>query len=106
MTVAQTAVNYTETQTAELVQAYQATPTAETIAAFAERFGKSTKSIVAKLVNEKVYQPKVKAKGERGLTKAQLIAEIEQALTVEAGTFASFEKASKEALEALHRAAT
>ena len=52
-------VNYTPEQTAELKSAYVAAPNAETVAAFAEKFSKSVKSIVAKLSREGVYQPKV-----------------------------------------------
>lgn len=41
-----------------LVEAYKANPSADTVAAFAEQFGKSVKSIVAKLSREGVYQKK------------------------------------------------
>ena len=51
-------VNYTPEQTAELVTAYQAAPTAETVSAFAEKLGKTTRSIVAKLSREGVLQEK------------------------------------------------
>ena len=49
---------YTVEQTAELVAAYKANPSADTVNAFAESFGKSVKSIVAKLSREGVYQKK------------------------------------------------
>ena len=48
-------VNYTDAQTEELVAAYVANPTETTVMTFAERFAKTQKSIVAKLVREKVY---------------------------------------------------
>lgn len=49
---------YTMEQTVALVEAYKANPSADTVAAFAESFGKSVKSIVAKLSREGVYQKK------------------------------------------------
>ena len=49
---------YTPEQTVALVEAYKAAPTAETVTAFAEQFGKSIKSIVAKLSREGIYQKK------------------------------------------------
>ena len=55
MTEAKKAVNYTEAQTAELVQLYQA---GETVEALAERFQKSVRSIVAKLSRQGCYQKK------------------------------------------------
>ncbi len=55
MTTATKIVNYTESQTTELVSAYLDSPTAETVASFAVAFGKSVRSIVAKLSREGVY---------------------------------------------------
>lgn len=52
-------VNYTPEQTAEMVAAYVAAPTAETVAALAEKLGKTARSVVAKLSREKVYVAKV-----------------------------------------------
>ena len=49
-------VNYTETQTARMLGEYTATPTRETVEALAVEFGKSVRSIVAKLSREGVYQ--------------------------------------------------
>lgn len=46
---------YTAEQTAEMVEAYKAEPTQETVAVFAERFGKSARSVIAKLTREGVY---------------------------------------------------
>lgn len=90
-------VNYTEVQTAELVNAYAQGSTLE---ALAEQFGKSVKSIVAKLSREGVYKAKTAAKAKR-VTKADLIAKISEALAVEENAFNTFEKASYEALQLL-----
>lgn len=49
-------VNYTEVQTARMLGEYTATPTRETVEALAVEFGKSVRSIVAKLSREGVYQ--------------------------------------------------
>ena len=49
-------VNYTDAQATELKAAYVAAPNKETVAAFAEKFGKTTRSIVAKLAKMEVYQ--------------------------------------------------
>ena len=97
-------VNYTEAQTAELVEAYKASPTDATVAAFAAKFGKTTRSIVAKLARAEVYVAKDKAKTEgaaKAATKAELVKRVEVALDIEAGALESLEKGSKAALEAL-----
>jgi hypothetical protein len=60
-------VNYTPAQTAEMVAAYVAAPSADTVALFAEKFGKGIKSIVAKLSREGVYVAK-EYKGKNGET--------------------------------------
>lgn len=96
-------VNYTEAQTAELVEAYKANATEATVNMFAKKFGKTTRSIVAKLVQAKVYVPKT-AKVEGGTktaTKADLVADLEHWFELKEGTLESLEKGSKAALEAL-----
>ena len=55
MTATAKAVNYTAEQTAKLIADYQA---GETVEALAFAMGKSVRSIVAKLVREKVYVKK------------------------------------------------
>lgn len=97
-------VNYTEAQTAELVEAYKASPTDATVKAFAEKFGKTTRSIVAKLARAEVYVSKDKAKTEgaaKAATKADLVAVLETLFELDKGTLESLEKGSKAALEAL-----
>lgn len=90
-------VNYTEAQVAQIVEAYTSGVTVEAIA---EQLGKSVKSIVAKLAQQKVYKAKTQDKSKR-VTKADLVAKISAALVVEVRVFASLEKASYEALEIL-----
>lgn len=101
MTTAQ--INYTDAQTTELVQAYQA---GEAVEALAERFQKSVRSIVAKLSREGVYQPKTKAKGTGRVTKAALIQYLEEMLELDPQSLQSLEKAQTGALQALATALT
>lgn len=107
MTVANTAPNYTDAMTAELVTAYTANPTAETIEAFATKFGKTVKSVVAKLVNEKVYVTKASATGKAPrATKAEMLSAVERSLGLDLGTLESLDKGSVEAIKALLAAVT
>ncbi len=70
-------VAYTPEMIAVLTEQYVATPTAETVAALAEQFGKSTKSVVAKLAQLCVYRKAEKAAaGVAGDTKAAIAARI------------------------------
>lgn len=79
MATAKTA--YTVEQTSELVAAYKAAPTAETVATFAEKFGKTVKSVVAKLSREGVYQKKeYKTKTGETVVKKDELADSMQAL--------------------------
>ena len=55
MTNTEAKVNYTEAQTASMIETYKANPTRETVKALAEALGKSERSIIAKLSREKVY---------------------------------------------------
>ena len=96
-------VNYTEAQTAELVEAYKADATKATVAAVAAKFGKTTRRIMAKLSREGVYVAQdAKAKtGAKATTKAHLVDSLEVMFDLTKGTLATLEKGSKEALEAL-----
>lgn len=93
-----TQVNYTDEQTVELVQAYQA---GEAVEALAERFQKSVRSIVAKLSREGVYQPKTKAKGAGRVTKAAMIQHLEELLQLDPKALQSLEKAQTDAVTQL-----
>jgi len=54
--MAEKIVNYTEDQTVMMVSEYTANPSRATVEALAATFGKSVRSIVAKLSREGVYQ--------------------------------------------------
>jgi transposase-like protein len=92
-----TKTNYTPEQTAALVSGYQAGATVE---ALATQLGKSTRSIVAKLSREGVYQAKTKATVAR-VKKADLVDAIANRIGVAPETFDSLEKANHEVLEAI-----
>lgn len=97
----QTVQNYTPEMTKTIVEAYQSGQTVEQIAA---ETGKSTRSIVAKLSREGVYQAKNKTKGTNLVRKADLITEIAFSIGTNEELIESLEKATKEALELIARA--
>ena len=99
-------VNYTPEMTVELVEAYKASPTKETVETFAEKLGKTVKSVVAKLSKEGVY---VKAeyktkKGTTPVTKEALVSELAALVGRDEEFMGSLEKANKNVLEALVKA--
>lgn len=91
-------VNYSATETETLVSGYTA---GETVEALAEKLGKSVRSVVAKLSREGVYKSKAKAKADKAMTKAELVADVATNLGMSAKVLESLEKGTKEALEAL-----
>lgn len=93
--------NYTAEQTAEMVQAYVAAPTLETVEALAKKLGKTVRSVIAKLAREKVYVPKVyKTKtGEPVVKKDETADAIGAVLKMSEGEIDSLTKANKTALK-------
>ena len=73
------AKNYTDEMVASMTKDYQANPTRETVAQLAKQFGKTTRSIIAKLSREGVYvaQPRTTKTGEPVVSKAQFVSAIE-----------------------------
>ena len=90
-------VNYTPEQTAQLVAFYKDGTTVETLATM---FGKTTRSVVAKLSREGVYQAKTKATVAR-VKKAELVDRIAVLCNATPEAFDSLEKANHEVLEAI-----
>lgn len=92
--------NYTPDMTAEMVAAYMLAPTKETVSELAVKFGKTTRSIVAKLSREKVYKPAayVTKNGEKPESKEHMVSEIAALLDVTADKLGGLEKANKAAL--------
>jgi transposase-like protein len=95
--------NYSVEVTAQLVEAFKAGATVE---ALANQFGKSTRSIVAKLSREGVYKAKAKGNTEARVTKAELVAKIAEGLGVEQEVLDSLEKATAQALTLVAEAVT
>jgi hypothetical protein len=99
-------VNYTDAQATELKTAYVANPTKETVAAFAEKFGKTTRSIVAKLAKMEVYQKAeyVSKTGEKPVKKDAHADAIGAVLKMTEPEIESLTKANKTALVKIFQA--
>ncbi len=99
-------VNYSAEDTAELVAAYVALPTADTVQAFAVRLGKNTKSIIAKLVREGVYVKKeyTSKTGAKVEAKDSIADAIGNILGLTENDTASLAKANKVALQKVFEA--
>ena len=96
-------MNYTEEVTAFIVEKYTENPSMETVVLLAEKFGKTTKSIIGKLSREGVYKRAVyKSKsGELPITKVELVANIAENLGVEVENLVGLEKSPKATLKTL-----
>lgn len=99
-------VNYTPEMTAEMVEAYTAAPNAATVEALAEKFGKTIRSVVAKLSREKVYVAKTYATktGEPVVKKDQTADAIGAILSLTEAEIESLTKANKTALAKIFKA--
>lgn len=96
-------VNYTDEQTAKMVQDYQ---NGVTVAAIAEYLGKTTRSVTMKLVREKVYVKKeyTTKKGEAVTHKDTLADTIGKVLDMTEAEVTSLTAANKTALEKIFKA--
>ena len=92
--------NYTEEMVAEMHTLYTANPTRETVDQLSEQFGKSVRSIIAKLSREGIYvaQPRVTKTGEPVVRKSELVDQINSHFDME---FPTLIKASKVDLQNL-----
>ena len=106
MTATAKAQNYTAEQTATIVEQYTTTPTAETVTALAEKFGKSVRSIVAKLSREGVYKKKeyIGKTGEKPVKKDAHADAIGAILGLAENDVDSLTKANKSALKKIFEA--
>ena len=97
------AKNYTDEMVANMTEQYQANPTRETVDELAREFGKTTRSVIAKLSREGVYvaQPRTTKSGEPIVAKSELVSEVATILGVEVDDIASLEKATKVHLKEL-----
>jgi len=94
-------MNYTEDDTANIVQQYMDNPTRETVNRLAEVYNKSARSIIGKLAKEGVYRRvEYRTKtGEIPVTKLEIVEDIQSQLGCE--TLTGLEKAPKETLKIL-----
>ena len=97
------AVNYTDEMVETIVSVYEAAPERATVDALAEKFGKTPRSIIAKLSTLGIYKApaRVTKTGAPVVKKETLVAEINNKLGVE---LPSLVKANKQDLEALFAA--
>ena len=100
MTAKTKEVNYTPEMTAKMVGAYVANPSKDTVEALAVEFGKTIRSIVAKLSREKVYVAKtyVTKAGEKAVKKDETADAIGAVLSLTESEIESLTKANKTAL--------
>jgi len=96
-------VNYTDEMVETIVSVYEAAPERATVDALAEKFGKTPRSIIAKLSTLGIYKApaRVTKSGAPVVKKEALVAEINNKLGVE---LPSLVKANKQDLEALFAA--
>ena len=94
------AKNYTEEMVNEMTKAYSENPTRDTVDALAQQFGKTTRSIIAKLSREGVYiaQPRTTKSGEAVVSKAELVASIQEHFGIEVPTLVKAGKADLQRL--------
>ena len=95
--------NYTDEMVSQMVQEYQQQPNLDTVASLAQEFGKTTRSIIAKLSREGVYkaQPRTTKTGEPVVRKDELVAEIATMLGIDNSSIATVSKATKADLKNL-----
>lgn len=91
-------VNYTNEQSTKLVADFLAGASVESLA---ETFGKSTRSIVAKLSREGVYKAKERTtkNGEKVISKEEFVELIADKLACNMEDLTGLEKANKTTLE-------
>jgi response regulator RpfG family c-di-GMP phosphodiesterase len=99
--MAEKIVNYTDEQTSTMLEAYLSNPTRETVEMLAEQFGKSVRSIVAKLSREGVYQKaeRTTKTGEPVTRKDDLADRLAAVCGLTEAEADSLTKASKTALQ-------
>ncbi|TFH10834.1 MAG: hypothetical protein E4H07_04900 [Nitrosomonadales bacterium] len=100
MTTATKIVNYTQEQTALAKSAYVESPTKETVAKLAELFGKTAKSVIAKLSREGVYVKAVRVSKAGGVvvSKDALVTNIAHLMGVNEEKLDGLEAAPKASL--------
>ena len=98
--------NYSESQTAYMVELYKNEPTPETVDILVEELKRSKKSIIGKLSREGVYRREVYVTktGEKPITKMEIVNNIAEGLGIESSDLHGLEKSPKAALKSLEKA--
>ena len=99
-------MSYTEQVTKELIEAYEESPTRETVEELAKIYDKSIKSIIGKLSREGVYRREVyrSKTGELPITKTEIVENIADSLGLEISDLEGLEKSPKAVLQRLEKA--
>ena len=94
------AKNYTEAETAKMIEMYTSKPDRDTVDQIAQEMGKTVKSVIGKLSREKVYVKKeyTTKRGEKPITKAQMVDDIASMLNGNNERLETLTKASKQEL--------
>ena len=98
--------NYSESETAYMVELYKNSPTPDTVEILVEELNKSKKSIIGKLSREGVYRREiyVTKTGEKPVTKMEIVNNIAESLGIESSDLHGLEKSPKAALKSLEKA--
>jgi hypothetical protein len=92
--------NYTDTMVNQMHEVYLKNPTRESVEFLANKFGKSTRSVIAKLSREGIYVPMERKtkNGEPIVRKSDLVAQIEEYFSIEVPSLAKATKADLQKL--------
>ena len=98
-------MNYTPEQTEMMIERYTANPCREVVDQLADELEKSAKSIIGKLSREGVYQRQVyKTKaGDSPVTKAEIVANIAEAIGFTTEDLVGLDKTPKLVLKKLEK---
>lgn len=98
--------NYTAEMTAEIVTAFKAAPTRETVEMLANKLGRSSRAIIAKLVRENCYvkPERMRKDGTKVQLKAETATAIGAILGLSEPDTSSLEKVTRKALHAIFNA--
>jgi len=92
--------NYTDTMVNQMHDVYLKNPTRESVEFLANEFGKSTRSVIAKLSREGIYVPMERKtkNGEPIVRKHELVAQIEEYFSIEVPSLVKATKADLQKL--------
>jgi len=92
--------NYTETMVNQMHEVYTKDQTRESVEFLANKFGKSTRSVIAKLSREGIYVPMERKtkNGEPIVRKHELVAQIEEYFSIEVPSLVKATKADLQKL--------